>query len=518
MITRSSMRIATHITRALQGREMHNPHQTIFDDAIRHLIPRVATQRKLSFEDAVSGVEQAAAIADADGYSAQEAALQEASEIMMTGLMRQFGYVREHVMPFIGQVSADVLERIKDSEPLEPVVEEWGPSAAALEPAVRELLQPYGKSNVIPRLITTASEVDEGDLIQRMRTGLPVIDDAIAAAIAEQGKDVISVIFNALFRGKWDERKEGPGAELYRIVRKTEQGEYQVMAYGRLYTDLAILTYFLIDSLLEEPLAGTGLSLHEYEGVIQTMRNAFGAAAKQSLVNYDNDLKYGVLVIKSPAVVDANVLRFNGSDNTIVVHKDVYGKFIAQGGTPESVIGGCLLRERQTYIAEFIKNNEAYHRQYHHSVANRDEFSRKSAGVRICSAIIDSVTRRLADISTMDFPATFSRDKAITGIRQEVESSVRQLTEAWNTEETLNVYAVVEGLVAKFVFDFVDAKVIIELINDAFNEANSNPEKGEGAMIQYNELTLDAAIWMARVRYLARWCAANFPTTPAAVK
>lgn len=518
MISRGSMRIAAHITRALQGREMHNPHQTIFDDAIRHLIPRVATQRKLSFEDAVSGVEQAAAVVDGDGYSAQEAALQEASEIMMAGLMRQFSYVRGTVMPFIGQVSADVLERIKGSEPKEPVVVEWGPSDAALEPAVRELLKPYTTTNVIPRLIQSASEVDEGDLIQRMRTGLPVIDDAIAAALAAQGKDVVSVIFNALFRGKWDERKDGPGAELYRVVRKTEQGEYQVMAFGRMYADLSILTYFLIDSLLEEPLAGTGLSLNEYEAVIQTMRNAFGAAARQSLVNYDNDLKYGTLVIKAPTVSDASVLRFNGNDNSIVVHKDVYAKFIANGGTPESVIGGCLARERLSYLADYLKNNELYHRQYHRAVAERDEFNRKSAGVRISSALVDSVTRRLEDIGTLDFPATFSRDKAIAGIRQEVESSVRQLTEAWNTEEPLNVYSVVEGLVAKFVFNFVDASVIIDLINEAYDEANTNPDEAGVSALEYDEITMDAAIWLARVRYLARWCAANFPTTPAAVK
>lgn len=513
MITRSSMRLATHITRALAGREMHNPHQTIFDDAIRHLVPRVAGQRKLSFEDAVSGVEDAAAAIDDNGYSPQEAALQDATEILMGGMMRQFSYVRETVMPFIGQVSADVLERIKESEPKEPTVVDWRPSNAVLEPAVRELLKGYTTTDVIPRLISTASEMDTDTLIQGMKTGLPVIDDAIAAALAEQGIETIGIIYNALFRGKWDERKDGPGAELYRVVTKTEQGQYKVRAFRRTSVDLALLTYFLIDSLLETPLSGTGLSLDEYEGVIQGMRNALGASARQSLVNYDNDLKYGVLVIDAPTVSDANVLRFNGDSSEILVHGDVYSKFIANGGTPEVIIGGCLLAQPETYLEAYVKNKDAYHRQYTKSLTNRDEFMRKSAGVRVASALVDSVTKRITAADTLEFPAQFSRDKAIAGIRQEVESSVRELTEAWNTEEPLNVYSVVESLVAKYVFDFVDATCIIDLINTAYSEVNCSPEEGDH--IQFSDVTMDSALWIARLRYLAKWCAANFPTSAA---
>lgn len=60
MISRGSMRVAAHITKSLVAREMHNPNPTIFDDAIRYLVPHVANRQKLSFEDAVSGVEEVA--------------------------------------------------------------------------------------------------------------------------------------------------------------------------------------------------------------------------------------------------------------------------------------------------------------------------------------------------------------------------------------------------------------------------------------------------------------------------
>lgn len=514
MISRGTMRVAAHITKSLVAREMHNPNPTIFDDAIRYLVPHVANRPKLSFEDAVSGVSDVAQAVDDNGYSAQEVALQDAVELLMGAQVRQFNYVRDTVMPFISQTSADVLERIKDSEPKEPTVAEWRPSAAVLDPSVREMVSKYRQASEVTSLISSASECDEAALIQGMKTGLPDLDDAIAAALAEQGTGVITELYDAFFRGKWNQQGSGAGAELYRVVQKTEKGAYMVRAFSRKYVDLAILAFFLIDSVIESPVAGTGKTLAEYESIMVPLRNAIGASVRQSLENYDNDIKHGVLIISAPQVNDANVLRFNGDDLTILVHGDVYAKFLANGGAPECIIGGCLLRERETYLDAYIKNKEAYHRQYHRAMANRDEFVRKSVGMRVCSAICDSVTSRLNDVPTFDLPATYNRDKVVAAVRQEVESSVRELTEAWNTEEPLNVYHVVEGLVAAHVFAFVDAKTIIDLINANFaNVTADNSESSDNVM--FDEVNVDTAVWMAFMQYLARWAAANFPTTAA---
>lgn len=513
MISRGSMRVAAHITKSLVAREMHNPNPTIFDDAIRYLVPHVVNRQKLSFEDAVSGVEEAARAVDDNGYSAQEVALQDAVELLMGAQIKQFNYVRDTVMPFISQVSADVLERIRDSEPKEPTVVEWRPSSAVLEPAVREMVAKYQQAKPVTALISTASEGDEAALIQGMKTGLPVLDESLAAAMAAQGTGTITQLYDAFFRGKWNQSSDGAGAELYRVVQKTEQGDYQIRAFSRKYVDLAILAFFLIDSLIESPVAGTGKTLAEYESIMVPLRNALGASVRQSLENYDNDVKYGVLIISAPQVNDANVLRFNGDNLDILVHGDVYSKFLAEGGAPECIIGGCLTRERETYLEAYVKNKEAYHRQYHRAMGNRDEFVRKSVGIRVCAAICDCINKRLSEVPTFDLPATYNRDKVAGAVRQEVESSVRELTDAWNTEEPLNVYHVVEGLVGAHVFAFVDAKTIIDLINTNFTNVtadNSEPQDN----VEWNGVNVDTAVWMAFMQYLARWAAANFPTSP----
>lgn len=507
MISRSSMRVGTHIARAMGSKQLSNPHPTIFDDSIRYLIPGLANRRNITFEDAVSGVEAAAQAVDDHGYSAQEVALQDSVELLMAAQGRQFQYVRDTVLPFIGQVSADVLERIKDAEPKEPTVVEWKPSNAVLEPAVRELLKSYTQKTVVTRMIATATESDDAELMQRLKTGLPVVDDAIAATITALGDGVVRTVYNALFRGIWNQQGCPIGAELYRVFQKNEAGGWVVLPFHRQYVDLALLTYFMVDSLVDQPLNGTGLTLSEYEGVMLNLRNAVGGAARQSLVNYDNDLRYGQLIIKAPAVSSASVLRFDSDDAVILVHGDVYAKFLAQGGNPEAIIGGCLARTPETYLAKYVANMKAYHAQYHNAVKERDDFVRRSIGVRIAQAIVTAVQTRLNDIPSVDLPAAYSKDAAVAKVTQEVNGSVYTLTESWDTQEAINVYGAVEGLVSAFVFDFVDAKTIIDLINESYARINS-----EQADVEGGDIDTSAAVWMAFMQYLAKWCIANFPT------
>jgi hypothetical protein len=312
-------------TAALGNRRMSNLHPTIFDASIRYLVPHLASRSGLSLEDAAAGISEAADVVDADGFSPQEAALQEAVEITMNGLVRQFRYVKTTVMPFIGQVAADVLERIKDSEPKEPVVEEWEPSSAVNEPVIRELASRFSDIRPLPleRMINSATQTDMDALMQQLRTGIPALDDAIAAVIAKLGKDSVGIVFDALFRGQWDERGNGLGAELYRVFQK-QPGGWGVRAFGRRHVDLAILTYLLIDVLADQPLAGTGLSLAEYENHMRALRQAVGKSLCVTFANYDSDVRLGRLIISSPAVGSESVLRFSGDSNTIVVMGQVY--------------------------------------------------------------------------------------------------------------------------------------------------------------------------------------------------
>lgn len=512
MITRHTLSLGKHITAALGSRRLSNPNPTIFDASIRYLVPHLANRSGLSLEDAASGISEAADAVDADGFSPQEAALQEAVEITMNGLVRQFRYVKTTVMPFIGQVSADVLERIKGTEPKEPVVEEWEPSTAVNEPVVRELAARFQDVRPLPltTMITSATQTDMDSLMQQLRTGIPALDDAIAACIAKLGKDSVGIVFDALFRGQWNERGNGIGAELYRVFQKQPDG-WGVRAFGRRFADLAILTYVMVDVLADQPLAGTGLSLAEYESHMRALRMSIGKALCVTLTNYDSDVRLGRLIISAPAVASESVLRFSGDNNTIVVLGPVYKKYLSQGGSPEAIIGGCLMREPDTYMADYLAKGAAFEAQCRRSVAERDEFARKSIGVRITAAFSESIVKRLADLPTMDFPATFNRDKCIAALRQEIDSSARTIAKQWNTEEPIDVYGIVEGLVAEYVFNFVDAKTIIDCVNDAYAQIRAEKDSSEPIAAVDDEMAM--VQYMAVERYLAKWCAANFPAS-----
>jgi hypothetical protein len=173
------------------------------------------------------------------------------------------------------------------------------------------------------------------------------------------------------------------------------------------------------------------------------------------------------------------------------------------------------MREPDSYMKEFLAKGAAFEAQCRRSAAERDEFARKSTGVRITAAFAESIVKRLADLPTMDFPATFNRDKCIAALRQEIESSARTITKQWNTEEPIDVYGIVEGLVAEYVFDFVDAKTIVACVNDAYAQIRAERDSVGGDVPVAADSDDDMALvqYMAVERYLAKWCAANFPLT-----
>lgn len=115
------------------------------------------------------------------------------------------------------------------------------------------------------------------------------------------------------------------------------------MPFTQEHADLGIILYFLVDSLVTDPLEGTGLGLAEYENAMGALRNQVGLIAHMALRQYDDAINAGKLVIRRPR---AGTFQFKDGDGQVVVFAEVYRKFLDQGGSPEALIAERPLRSR----------------------------------------------------------------------------------------------------------------------------------------------------------------------------
>lgn len=496
MLKKNSMRLAQHLAVAIENFDISNPHDTIFDDAIRYSLPMYGQgfdtrTQGVSVESAVTGVEETADDGES-GFSPHEAAVSDATELLMSGLIKQFSYVRNTVLPTIGHISDDVLARVKDTEPKEYDIVQYEASDLVKSSVVREIVSKYKQSAELRTIIKNGPERDAAHLINKMKTGVPELDEALASSIALYGEDVIVSLYNAFFRGEYVRDGSELQNQIYNILQRGTNGTYVITGVGVQYTDLPILLYFLVDSLVTDPLEGTGLGLQEYENALTALRNQTGLLANRTITNYENDIKTGTLIIRRP--ITGEGMNFRKGDGQIIVFGEVYRQLLAQDIGAEVVIGGATMTEAYRQASQYVKNKDVFLANWNTAVKNRESFSRRSILTRISDALIESSANRIRALPDDQFPAGVDRLALVAGLREKI-SDIPTFFREWDIQETPNVYALVEEKVCHHLFPFVDAKDIIDGIN----------KEMEGG-----ETEVKIAVFYAGVKYLAKWCAANF--------
>lgn len=499
MLSKQSLQLGRHVAVALENYDISNPHETIYDDAIRYSLPlarrsQIDGGQGVSLEQAVLDIEETAGAVGDSGFSAHDAAVADATEIMMAGLVKQFSYVRHTVLPVVGKVASDCLERVKNSEPKEYEIVEFEASDLLKSGIMKEVLKKYTTNTTMSRVIRNGPERDAERLINGMKTGIAELDAALANAIGKYGHDVVLELYNGIFRNEY-QRANGSevSAEIYRLLQKNSNGTYSVGAVNQRYPDLALLLYFLVDSLVNEPLEATGLGLKEYESAMVQFRHAAGYMALQAMQRYEKDVASGYLVIKRP--VSAGSVHFSGEGAEIVVYGEVYRRGLEQGMSAEVLIGGALQKDSFRLLTDYLQRKDTFQKTWELAVREREVFARRTMTTRLSQALIEATGARLSELPDDAFPGGYDRQQKAMSLRENA-ADIALFFKDWDTEDVPNVYDLVCDKLCRFIFDFVDAKFIISKLEEEMaSDENMSPEN---------------AAFVAAAKYLMHWAAANY--------
>lgn len=495
MLSRPSLELGRLLAVSTENLKISNPNPTLFDDAVRYSLPLVRQQgQQVSLENYVEEVAATADVVSDDGFSQHEAAVADASEVLLQGLVTQMGYVRNTVLPVISQVSSDVLERVKDSEPRDLEVVQYEPSALVKSALVREIVSKFKVKQELTKLVRNAPEREENRLIGGMHTGIPELDDALAASIGKYGTGVVTKLYDAVFRGEYDRSPSAMNNEIYRLIQKSPNGSFTLMPFTQEHADLGIILYFLVDSLVTDPLEGTGMGLAEYENVMGALRNQVGLVAHMALRQYDDAVNAGRMVIRRPP---AGTMQFREGDGQVVVYAEVYRKFLAAGGSPEALIGGSTTAKPVMFLSEYVQNKDHFVALWKKMTDEREAFSRKTILTRIAEGFVQSADARLRALPEDQFPAGEDRVAKVAEMRAAMKD-LGAFFKDWDVQDTPNVYDMVKDKLCQYVFNFVDARGIIDTINEELEDGEVHPAH---------------AAWYAALRYLSKWCAANYHIT-----
>jgi hypothetical protein len=349
--------------------------------------------------------------------------------------------------------------------------------------------------------IKNAPEKTDVELIDGMKTGVSELDDAVADVVAKYGSETIVMLYNVLFRFGAVTPVCPVTTFAANLVQQKEGQRCHGVLSDASMADLGIAVYFLIDSFSDDPLPGTGLSLPEYEAAINAMKLQYGYLVKVGLEWIAACSRRGQVVIR---FTGKSTVATNAEDAQIVVFGPVYRQGIAQGLTPESVIGGVLdPRGQQRLLSQFIQNNEINMKRWQQLELARQQYSRDTFIKRLSNCFVREMSESLNALNDDALPSGFSKQVKIASLVADMQTG--KFYQNWNIDNDPNLFELVKQKACRHIFNFIDAEDIIDIVETEMQDTDQS-----GTVAAYT----------AALRYLAKWLVANFDVMsfPAAEK
>lgn len=420
-----------------------------------------------------------------------EGAVAGAVEVVGGALLRQIGYVRNTVVPLITDVTGKILDKMKGVEPKEFTVTQYDPAPIIYDPYVVDTFAQFKPSAPLFVRIKNGPEKTDVDLIDGMKTGVSELDDALADVIAKYGADTVVSIYNVLFRNC----AITPICPVTRFVSELVQQKDGQRCEGKFtdasLTDLGIVVYFLVDSMSQDPLPGTGMTLPEYEAAINAMKLQYGYLIKNGLGWLSSCSRRGQMIIR---FTGKSQVATSAEDAEIVVFGPVYRQGLSQGLTPESVIGGVLdPRGGQRLLGQFIANDQQNLKRWQALEIQRQRYSHDTFLKRLSNCIVPELAQALNGLNEDQLPMGFSKEAALNRVMEDLKSG--KFYANWNIDNDPNLFELIKQKACKHIFTFIDAEDIIDIVESEMQDSDQDGT---------------TAAYTAAIRYLAKWLVANF--------
>lgn len=302
-----------------------------------------------------------------------------------------------------------------------------------------------------------------------LATGLPSLDQQIAAYLAEVSPDYLATIWNEAFT-------EGERNLVDVVQSRVDSKNGGVFARA----DAAVIVYLAANNMRENTPSGLNIELQAWRLYCAQLGAAAAAAICYHQKKREEFIASGMITLYLPAP---------GSADGISVYGPNYQAFLQQGGTPEAVMGAHIrgvardLRVglNSDQLSEFVRVWEA-----HHAVlSQRAAYVRRDTALR---ALTVAVSKAIAEQP---------KEKCV------VDPSVQQkkLSEEvakLHPNDMDDMYKIARHLVCGAMFAHTDVEKLLGLI-DAAGVANQNLNVREAAFVGTCEYVLDWALSQIKI-------------------
>ena len=333
------------------------------------------------------------------------------------------------------------------------IIARYVPSIVRENSFMKDILRYAEKNPVPPEYHLVMPDKTEEEISTYLVTGSDYADKSIEEWKMNLPKGTLKKIYN-------DQTRSGGGRSQYHSDLMNDRNIYDAL-------DAALFLYILTLKAESDVDAANGMSLGEYKSLVIEHRIYASALINKALRIIDGQLKSNNLVY---TVVNHNY--------GVVVHGDIYQKWLTEGGKPEVLLGALVAGKLKYSLAdvnntsmEMQREWDVYCMLYEKGHAERDHNLRKAY---LLNAFIQSLE------SVNDFERTYRE-----GNQNAVTTIVRMAKEYLDTAsvaEFKDPHDVALDLVAKCRFYYTPAYDILKNIRDA-EIANPNVAVREAALL-----------------------------------
>lgn len=329
-------------------------------------------------------------------------------------------------------------------------------------PAISSKLEEFGKITPQENQVLSLDypELNDEELVALLKIGAEAYDTAIDEFVANEGIQLVREVWDNVFSHKSTEFKT---YDEFRADRLKGQ--------ARNFATYLLATRILIGG--EGVPMGTGvngLSGNKYNMALRNLQEVAGAALYIAMEYRNQQLKVGKLIDKI--------------DNKVVyVNKEVYDKYMDEGGDVEVILGASISGDKKTYLEDIVAGTEKYKQAWAFQVTMAKQAAE--------GGLLVSVRRAIADF-IRQFCRTTDDEVIRMNVNRVLDNTEEFVGRVYNPDlKDIDILAM--KAVCHTLFNHTDAIEILRGVNEA--------------MSMNADISTEDALNLAVLNYVACWFA-----------
>lgn len=410
---------------------------------VEHSLP-VTDLNQVEPERVLDVVESCALQLNLESVPMHAVVMDEVVEVIGNSVEAQFKYAREVVVPTIGKVVGNAKSKLDETGLPTYSVERLDLAAIHSNPVVEELLSRWAERQPAQvQGIAGFPQKDESEIVTAMQTGNATLDGQLADMIASH--------------------PAGWVAEIYTKFFVTGNGLIQPK-YAPALIDQHLVVHLLARAFMDTPPENSGMSLSSYNLAIAGLLEQT-AVQMNTIHQYWLRMRRQGIVVLSYAV--ATGIPTSVEDGVIQVFGDVYDKFLAEGGTPEVIIGANL-SDRAVDLINMTEKKDKYLMAYQNYARNADIERTNRLG-----ALLRDVISREVSIEIINLPEVAVNPHVE---REALHAMAKDALSAFNDHQLItDLYKVVRHVLCKSVFGHTDSLKILQSMDEYMADGAMEP-------------------------------------------